>query len=407
MHSRMGMMAHTPSFAVTLAGHGVAWVIFLLTFPAPSVRPVWIPQFSLLLALATALLLAVPLLPKRTYRLAALLAAVLVDVVLGIPQGPDLALEAVLGTVFIFVVMTVVEGGLAYFLCVGCALALSWSHWPITALGISVAEAAPISSALLGAYFLFLVWLAGLVGSGRQRIRHQDEELARIDRTVQALSEANLDFQELATRVQRETENEERRRITREVHDIVGYTLTNIQMMMEAASDLVRRDMAGLEEILVKSRDQAQRGLLETRRAMRNFRAVSPAKSGGLGRVSEVVRIFEKATKVAVNLHLGNAPESFGTVIDDVVYRMVQESLTNALRHGNATAITVNFWVMDGALRLSITDNGAGSSEVVPGIGLSGMAERIANVGGSMRAENTPFGFVVSGEFPLPRPEGV
>ena len=161
MHSRMGMMAHTPSFAVTLAGHGVAWVIFLLTFPALSVRPVWIPQFSVLLAIATALLLAVPLLWKRTYRLAALLAAVLVDVVLGIPQGPDLALEAVLGTVFIFVVMTDVEGGLAYFLCVGCALALSWSHWPITAWGIRVAGAAPISSALLGAYFLFLTWLAG------------------------------------------------------------------------------------------------------------------------------------------------------------------------------------------------------------------------------------------------------
>jgi len=406
MQSRKGVVASAPSLVVILVGHGVAGVIFYWTFPAPALRTVWLPQFCLLLAAATALLLAVPGLRKNTHRIVALLGAMLLEIVVGIPQGPDLALEAVLGTVFIFVVMTEVEGGLAYLLCVGSAFALSWSHWPITAWGTGVARAAPLSAALLGVYFLFLTWLAGLVGSRGQKIRHQDEELMRIDRTVRALSEANLDFQDLATRVQRETEEEERRRITREVHDIVGYTLTNIQMMMEAATDLARRDGAGLEELLLKSRDQAQRGLLETRRAMRNFRAVTPGKSGGLGRVSEVVRIFEKATKVAVILHLGNAPESFGAVIDDVVYRMVQESLTNALRHGSATQITVNFWVIDGALRLSITDNGAGSGEVVPGIGLAGMAERIAHVGGSMKAENAPFGFVVSGEIPLARPEG-
>jgi signal transduction histidine kinase len=404
MQGRTSLAVRAPSFAVTLAGHGVAGVIFFLTFPAPSLRGIWLPQFYLLLALATALLLLVPGLSGSTRRLVALSGVMLLEIVLGIPQGPDLALEAVLGTVFIFVVMTEVEGGLAYLLCVACALSLSWSQWPITAWGNQIAGASPVSAALLGVYFLFLTWLAGLVGSRGQKIRHQDEELERIDRSVRALSEANLDFQDLATRVQRETEEEERRRITREVHDIVGYTLTNIQMMMEAATDLARRDTAGLEELLVKSRDQAQRGLLETRRAMRNFRAVTPG--GGLGRVAEVVRIFERATKVAVKLRLGNAPQSFGGTIDDVVYRMVQESLTNALRHGNATEITVNFWVMDGALRLSITDNGAGSGEIVPGIGLSGMAERISHVGGSMKAENTPFGFVVSGDIPLARPEG-
>jgi signal transduction histidine kinase len=404
MQGRTAMAVRAPRLAVTLAGHGAAGVVFLLTFPAPAVRAVWLPQFCLLLAAATALLLLVPELRRRTHRVVTLAAVLLVEVVLGVPQGPDLALVAVLGTVFIFMVMTEVEGGPAYLLCVAGALSLSWSHWPLTAWGTPIAGASPVSAALLGAYFLFLTWLAGLVGSRGQKIRRQDEELARIDRTVRALSAANLDFQDLATRVQRETEEEERRRITREVHDIVGYTLTNIQMMMEAATDLARRDTAGLEELLVKSRDQAQRGLLETRRAMRNFRAVTPG--GGTVRVAEAVRIFEKATKVAVKLRLGNAPQSFGGTVDDIVYRMVQESLTNALRHGSATEITVNFWVMDGALRLSITDNGAGSGEIVPGIGLSGMAERIAHVGGSMRAENTPFGFVVSGEIPLGRPEG-
>ncbi len=316
-------------------------------------------------------------------------------------MGPDLVVPAVLGTVFIFLVMTELEGGAASILCLVYSAALAASHWPLVAWGAPVAGAPPLQAALLGMYFLFLMWLVGLVGSRGQKIRRQNEELERIDRTVRALSEANLDFQELATRVQRETQEQERKRITREIHDIVGYTLTNIQMMMEAATDLVRRDSSGLEDLLVKSRDQAQRGLLETRRAMRNLRAVSEVRSSGLRRVSEVARIFERATKVAVRLNFGNTPDSLGARVDDVVYRMVQECLTNALRHGNATEITVSFWIVGKALRLSISDNGVGSKEIVPGIGLSGMAERLAHVGGTMKAENAPFGFLVLSEIPL------
>jgi len=80
---------------------------------------------------------------------------------------------------------------------------------------------------------------------------------------------------------------------------------------------------------------------------------------------------------------------------------MVQESLTNALRHGNATEISVHFWVMERSVRISISDNGMGSKEIVPGIGLAGMTERIAQIGGSMKAETTTFGFHVLAEIPL------
>jgi signal transduction histidine kinase len=330
-----------------------------------------------------------------------LVAVMVVEVVMGIPLGTNLEIAGVLGTVFIFLVMTEVEGTSASVLCLVYSASVSASHWPLVAWGTLVPGAPLRAAVLLAMYLLFLTWLVGLVGSRGQKIRKQSEELLRIDRTVQALSEANLDFQELATRVHRETQEQERKRITREIHDIVGYTLTNIQMMMEAATDLVRRDSVGLEDLLVKCRDQAQRGLLETRRAMRNLRAVSEVKGSSLIRVTEVARIFERATKVAVKLNFGNTPDSLGARVDDVVYRMVQECLTNALRHGNATEIAINFWITETVLRLSISDNGLGSKEIVPGIGLSGMAERLAYVGGTMKAENTPFGFVVFSEIPL------
>jgi len=130
---------------------------------------------------------------------------------------------------------------------------------------------------------------------------------------------------------------------------------------------------------------------------------VSKVHVSGMQRIADLARIFENATKVSVRLHGGNAPESFGARVDDAVYRMIQECLTNALRHGNATEITVSFWVVEAAVRVSVADNGAGSKEIVPGVGLAGMTERIAHLGGTMKAENTPFGFLVLAEIPLER----
>jgi signal transduction histidine kinase len=379
----------------------VAGCVFFFTFHDTDLRPIWLPQFFVLLVLATVLLLLVLRCRKNVHRVVVLLCALIVDVVLAVPEGPNLETAAVLGTVFIWLAMTEVQGAVAAVVSVGCAMALASLHWPLVAWGVRVRGASPVSAVLLGLYLVFLTWLTGLVGSRGHMIRSQKEEILRIDRTVEALSEANLDFQALATRVQRETEEQERKRIAREVHDIVGYTLTNIQMMMEAATDLARARKEGLEDLLVKSRNQAQRGLLETRRAMRNLRQTPVVQSSGMQRVAEVARIFQRATKVAVRVHFGNTPPSFGSTIDEVVYRMVQESLTNALRHGNATEISVHFWVVEHSVRISIADNGEGSADVVPGVGLAGMMERIVQIGGSMKAENTAFGFHVLAEIPI------
>ena len=84
---------------------------------------------------------------------------------MGIPQGPDLAIGAILGTVFIFVTMTEVEGAAAYVLCLVCAAALSWSHWPLAAWGTPIEGAAAcVRRPSWCRTFFFLTWLAGLVG---------------------------------------------------------------------------------------------------------------------------------------------------------------------------------------------------------------------------------------------------
>jgi len=75
----------------------------------------------------------------------------------------------------------------------------------------------------------------------------------------------------------------------------------------------------------------------------------------------ELTRIFENATKVSVEFNSGNCPESLGGDLDDLLYRMIQEGLTNAFRHRDASAVLVSLWATNGVLRVTMIDNGTGA----------------------------------------------
>ena len=97
---------------------------------------------------------------------------------------------------------------------------------------------------------------------------------------------------------------------------------------------------------------------------------------------------------------MGDVPWSFGEDIDLAVYRMVQEGLTNAFNHGKATQIKIQFWRDRPGIGINIHDNGFGSKEMKEGIGMSGMKERIEQLGGWIRSGSTADGFELSAWFP-------
>ncbi|OHE63570.1 MAG: hypothetical protein A2Z99_05560 [Treponema sp. GWB1_62_6] len=233
------------------------------------------------------------------------------------------------------------------------------------------------------------------------RTAAQADSLSRQNTSIDNLLNANLDFQTYAAEIGEKSTIEERKRLTREVHDIVGYTLINLRMMMEAAIELTPPENERLRDLLNRARDQVMSGLLETRGALRNFRAIDTAVTEGANRIQRFVKSFSQATGIAVDISYGNIPRSFGQEIDGAVVRIIQESMTNAFRHGKATEIQIGLWVDEGRLLVKITDNGIGSEEVKPGIGLSGMGERLDPLHGSLSARNGENGFVVDAIIPL------
>lgn len=229
----------------------------------------------------------------------------------------------------------------------------------------------------------------------------KDKKIDRLDSAISQLTDANIGFQKYVKEKEIETLANERKRLSREIHDAVGYSLTNIIMLLEAAALLVDKDKGKQKEAILNAKAQAMNGLEETRTALRHLREEREEPLHGKKAVDELIRAFRDATGIKIKVEYGNLPFSLGERVDTLIFRMIQEGMTNAFRHGMATVITIIFWVDDGLLRLSIHDNGTGTSDIVEGIGLAGMRERLEQLEGKLILKNVVDGFELSAEIPL------
>jgi signal transduction histidine kinase len=237
----------------------------------------------------------------------------------------------------------------------------------------------------------------------RERLAGKIDELERVEETVRALMNANIAFQIYANAIESESIAKERNRITLELHDTVGYALTNVIVMMNAAGVLLKKNPAELEGLFEKVGKQAEEALAGTRQTLHLLHDIQGTEQIGLPSVARLVSNFGSATQVDAEVSFGNLPASLGRNLDTVIFRIVQEALTNAFRHGRASKIRVSMWCTDNEILLTIHDNGKGiesEGQVVEGLGFSGMRERLAVFGGSTLFRNVADGFELRAMIP-------
>lgn len=226
----------------------------------------------------------------------------------------------------------------------------------------------------------------------------------RLQEATWEMAQTNMKLQEYAITAEQEAMLNERKRVAREIHDTLAYTLTNILMMMEAAIDMADKSSPDLIKHLEVARNQAKEGLAEVRYALQALRPVEFSGFVGLSAIQRLVRAFEKAAQIKVVLELGDVPLYLGEEANLTLFRLVQEGLTNALRHGKASRISVLFTRDRDGVFVTIKDNGIGSGSVGPktGFGLLGMQERVERLGGRLEVISEPGeGFTLRAWIPL------
>ncbi len=232
-------------------------------------------------------------------------------------------------------------------------------------------------------------------------IDEERQQNRRLESGIQSLTQVNIGFQHYSQTVEERSKHEERNRITRDIHDTVGYSLTNIAVMLDAAIGLIERDPERVKTMLQRGREQVDSSHTEVRRSLHALRAIARVEKFGARNLLHIGRQFEEATSVLVDIDLGNAAQTYGPHIDSTLSRLVQEGLANAFRHGRATEVSVRLWESDDRLTLTIRDNGSGSEKIELGIGFLGMQERLSQVHGSLSWQSLSTGFVLIAEVVL------
>ncbi len=232
-------------------------------------------------------------------------------------------------------------------------------------------------------------------------------DMARQDRLLYEqnmtnLLETNLDLQNYAIREAEKSKLGERERIAQELHDGLMHSLLNLKMAGEAMHDHIPPANKSLQDLL-KLSETIINGIWEN--IEQEIYAIKNRKEDertGLNRINDMIDVFRDATQIKVQVEYSNFPPSPGEQIDRILYRVIQEGLTNAFRHGKADSILVLLWQQQGALRLVIRDNGRGSGENKndSGMGLWGIRQRLATVNGNASFSSGPGGFEISVSIP-------
>ena len=194
-------------------------------------------------------------------------------------------------------------------------------------------------------------------------------------------------------RLAREAVMEERDRIARELHDVVAHHVSLIAVQSEAAKVLIERDPVRAVEAVDALGVQARQAMTELHQMLGVLRpeATSTGPQGpacGLGDVQCFVDQFA-AAGLTIAVHVEGQPQAVPTIVDLAAYRIVQEALTNTLRHANATRAIVDIRWRIADLVVEIADDGTSidNASFVEGHGLAGMRERAELAGGSFGAE--------------------
>ncbi|TCL65326.1 signal transduction histidine kinase [Hydrogenispora ethanolica] len=239
----------------------------------------------------------------------------------------------------------------------------------------------------LGTYALAGVMLAVAAGAIRflyRELHLAREELSQLRREVGYLTQTNVRLQNHVIQEKELLLVRERDRIAREFHDTLGHTLTGLVVKLQAIQALVKVDPARAVEEIDSSCALVREALREARLAVSALRDPVSKVSRGRALWTALCETFAKCTGITIQTDIEEEFDGADDALNAVVYRFIQEALTNAYRHGEATLINVAVWCRDRELRVRVSDNGHGVNQLHEGFGITGIRERVTELQGQV-----------------------
>lgn len=224
----------------------------------------------------------------------------------------------------------------------------------------------------------------------------------RLYQTAGELKIVNIQLQDYAKKSEEMAKTRERNRLAREIHDTLGHALTGIATGLEACIQLIDHNKKQTKNQLMKINELAKKGLLDVRRSVSELRPDALNRFSLIPAIQRLTEDINECTNTKVMLFINQETANLKPDEEETIYRIVQEGITNAVRHGKAKEIKVGLYFEANYIRLEITDDGIGCPNPVEGFGLKHIQERIEMLAGWVKFESLiPNGFKVDAMLPI------
>lgn len=248
---------------------------------------------------------------------------------------------------------------------------------------------------------LFIFYVMRLMGTQEREYDRISELNDYLDKVNSKLKVANVKLEEYSKEAATMSKLRERNRLAKEIHDTIGHTLTGISASLGACLMLIDISSEDAKKQLKITQDAASQGLKDIRRSVSALKSDDLESKSLLQAIERIVESFNKtkAARVICECNLSES-DSFSDDEEDAIYRIVQECLTNSVRHGHASHIEVYVNYINGSVKIRIKDDGIGCKNIEEGFGLAHMKERVALLNGRIKFVSDE-GFFVEADIPI------
>lgn len=232
----------------------------------------------------------------------------------------------------------------------------------------------------------------GLISSLISDIEHRQiktENLYhKLKKSEDELMKTNKELEAYAESIKELTLLKERNRISREIHDSVGHSLSTIIIQLGAIEKIAKTDGESASLMAKNLREFAKNGLEEIRKALKELKPKEFKEYETLLAIETLIKDFSNLTNIDVKLGFSKTKWQVDEETSLVIYRAIQEFLSNSSRHGKATKINIFIHYDNDVLILTMQDNGIGVDNIIPGMDLTSLTERVNELGGKVNYES-------------------
>lgn len=238
-------------------------------------------------------------------------------------------------------------------------------------------------------YTLGIIILSFFIMEQYMLVKNQESQLYNFQRRSDELESHVMSLKSQMIAMEEIHTLNERNRISRDLHDSVGHTLSTLVIQLAAISKLTEDSAPEASEMLTQLHQFSKDGLANVRQVIHELKPQHYTKIAFIEQVHNIISDFELNSSIRVYFNNNQLLWELSPEQEVVFIRTIQEFLSNSNKHSGATEVRIQCHFTDSSVILTMADNGRGTDEIKPQMGLTGMKERTKLLGGRVQVQSS------------------